>query len=135
LDNARMWLRDYHFDGLRLDAVHAFYDRSAIHFLEELSCEVDALSAHLGRHLVLIAESDLNDPKLVTPREAGGYGIDAQWNDDFHHALHSVLTGETKGYYEDFGSLAQLAKALQQGFVYDGVPSPHRERRHGRPIV
>ncbi len=135
LDNALMWLRDYHFDGLRLDAVHAFYDSSAIHFLEDLSAEVDALSAHLGRYLVLIAESDLNDPRIVTPREAGGFGIDAQWSDDFHHALHTVLTGENKGYYEDFGSLAQLAKALRQAFVYDGIHSPHRKRKHGRPII
>lgn len=135
LDNALMWLRDYHFDGLRLDAVHAFYDRSAIHFLEDLSAEVDALSAHLGRYLVLIAESDLNDPRIVTPREAGGFGIDAQWSDDFHHALHTVLTGENKGYYQDFGSLAQLAKALQQAFIYDGIHSPHRKRMQGRPII
>ncbi|HLH04734.1 MAG TPA: malto-oligosyltrehalose trehalohydrolase [Bryobacteraceae bacterium] len=135
IDNACMWLRDYHFDGLRLDAIHAFYDRSAVHFLEELSAEVDKLSAHLGRHYVLIAESDLNDPKIVTPREAGGYGIDAQWSDDFHHALHSVLTGETNGYYEDFGTLAQLAKALRNAYVYDGVYSQHRKRVHGRPVI
>ena len=82
-----MWLRDYHFDGLRIDAVHAIFDTSAIHFLEQLAREVEELEAHLGRHLVLIAESDLNDPRLVTPREAGGFGIDAQWSDDFHHAL------------------------------------------------
>lgn len=135
LDNALMWLRDYHFDGLRLDAIHAFHDRSAIHFLEDLSCDVEVLGAHLGRHFVLIAESDLNDPQVVTPREAGGYGIDAQWSDDFHHALHSVLTDETKGYYEDFGRLAHLAKALTEAFVYDGILSPHRGRVHGRPIV
>ncbi|HTU44152.1 MAG TPA: malto-oligosyltrehalose trehalohydrolase [Bryobacteraceae bacterium] len=131
-ENARMWLRDYHFDGLRLDAVHALVDRSAIHFLEYLSSEVDALAAQLGRNLVLIAESDLNDPRIVTSREANGYGIDAQWSDDFHHALHAVLTGERNGYYQDFGSLAQLAKALQQGYVYDGRYSRHRERIHGR---
>lgn len=134
-DNAAMWLRDYHFDGLRLDAVHAFVDRSAIHFLEYLSCEVDALASQLGRQFVLIAESDLNDPRIVTSREANGYGIDAQWSDDFHHALHTVLTGEKSGYYEDFGSLAQFAKALQQAFVYDGIYSPHRDRLHGRPPV
>ncbi len=135
IDNALMWLRDYHFDGLRLDAVHAYYDRSAIHFLEELSAEVDSLSSHLGRCLVLIAESDLNDPRIVTPREAGGFGIDAQWSDDFHHALHTALTGEARGYYEDFGSLAQLAKALRQAFVFDGIRSAHRSRVHGRPII
>lgn len=135
IDNALMWLRDYHFDGLRLDAIHAYVDHSAVHLLEELSEEVDALSAHLGRHFVLIAESDLNDPRIVTPREAGGYGIDAQWSDDFHHALHTVITGETKGYYEDFGTIAQLAKALGNGFVYAGEFSPNRNRRHGRPII
>lgn len=135
LDNALMWLRDYHFDGLRLDAIHAYFDRSAVHLLEDLSSEVDALAAHLGRHFVLIAESDLNDPRIVTPREAGGYGIDAQWSDDFHHALHAVLTGETNGYYEDFGTLSNLAKALEQAFVYGGDFSTHRNRTHGRPII
>jgi maltooligosyltrehalose trehalohydrolase len=134
IDNALMWLRDYHFDGLRLDAIHAFYDRSAIHFLEDLSLAVDSLSAHLERHFVLIAESDLNDPRVVTPREAGGFGIDAQWNDDFHHALHTVLTGENKGYYHDFGSLTQLAKALQHVFIYNGIYSAYRRRIHGKPV-
>src|SRR5947209_1269548 len=129
-----MWLRDYHFDGLRLDAVHAFVDNSAIHFLEQLSSEVDALSAHIGKHLFLIAESDLNNPRYILSREAGGYGMDAQWDDDFHHALHSVLTGEQKGYYEDYGSIADVAKALQNAFVFDGTYSDHRKRRHGRPI-
>jgi maltooligosyltrehalose trehalohydrolase len=131
-DNALMWLRDYHFDGLRLDAVHAFIDHSAIHFLEQLSTEVDALASQYGRHLVLIAESDLNDPRIVTSRDANGYGIDAQWSDDFHHALHSVLTGEHNGYYEDFGSLAQLGKAMRQAYVFDACYSPHRDRIHGR---
>lgn len=135
IDNALMWMRDYHFDGLRLDAVHAFMDRSALHFLEQLSCEVDALAAQQGRHLVLIAESDLNDPRVVRSREAHGYGINAHWNDEFHHALHSVLTGETNGYYEDFGQLAHLAKALKHAYVYDGNYSSHRERVHGRPIT
>jgi maltooligosyltrehalose trehalohydrolase len=133
LDNAAMWLRDYHFDGLRLDAVHAFHDRSAVPFLEQLSSEIDALASHLGRSLVLIAESDLNDPRVITCRAAGGMGIDAQWSDDFHHALHSVLTGETNGYYEDFGSMEHLATALRQAFVYDGLYSEHRQRHHGRP--
>ncbi len=134
LDNALMWLRDYHFDGLRIDAIHAFFDRSATHFLEDLSSAVASLAAHLGRYLVLIAESDLNNPRVVIPQEAGGFGIDAQWNDDFHHALHTVLTGENKGYYQDFGSLAQLAKAFQRVFVYDGIYSPYRERIHGKPV-
>jgi maltooligosyltrehalose trehalohydrolase len=135
IDNALMWLRDYHFDGLRLDAVHAIVDASAIHFLEELAVEVEALAAHLGRRLALIPESDLNDPRLIRPPEIGGYGLDAQWSDDFHHALHTVLTGEQDGYYLDFGSLADLATALTQAFVYDGRYSRFRERRHGRPTA
>ena len=133
-DNALMWLRDYHFDGLRLDAVHQIFDASAVHFLEQLAEEVAELGAESGRHLVVIAESDLNDPRLVRPREAGGYGLDAQWSDDFHHALHTVLTGEQAGYYADFGSLADLAKSLQMVFVYDGRYSACRARIHGRPI-
>ena len=133
-DNAIMWLSDYHIDGLRLDAVHAFVDRSAIHFLEQLAAEVETLEAQLGRRLVLIAESDLNDPRIVTPREAGGFGIGAQWSDDFHHALFAALNpNERSGYYADFGSLAQLAKALEQTFVYDGIYSGYRRRIHGRP--
>jgi maltooligosyltrehalose trehalohydrolase len=141
IQNALMWLRDYHFDGLRVDAVHAFIDRSAKHFLEQLEEEVRALANHTGRDYVVIAESDLNDPRLVTAREAGGYGLDAQWSDDFHHALWSVLTGETKGYYQDFGEvagvgpMAHLAKAIQEVFVYQGRYSPHRGRNHGRPVV
>jgi len=133
-DSALMWLRNFHIDGLRIDAVHAFVDRSAIHFLEQLATEVETLQATLARRLVLIAESDLNDPRFVTPREAGGIGMDAQWSDDFHHALFTVLCpDERQGYYTDFGSLAQLAKALEQTFVYDDIYSNHRERNHGRP--
>ena len=132
-DNALMWLRDYHFDGLRLDAVHALIDTSAVHLLEQLACEVTELEAQSGRHLVLIAESDLNDPRVVRSQEIGGYGIHAQWSDDFHHALHAVLTGERDGYYADFGSLADLAATLQRVFVYDGRHSAFRRRRHGRP--
>lgn len=133
VDNALMWLRDYHMDGLRIDAVHAIVDTSAIHLLEQLSLEVEDLQAQLGRHLVLIAESDLNDPRVVRPRETGGYGIDAQWNEDFHHALHAALTGEAEGYYRDFGTLGCLAKVLTRGLVYDGGYAVHRRRRHGRP--
>ena len=132
-DNALMWLRDYHFDGLRLDAVHAIIDTSAMHFLEQLAVEVADLEAQIGRHLQLIAESDLNDPRIVRPQELGGYGIDAQWSDDFRHALHCVLTGERNGYHADFGSIADLAKALQRVFVYDGGYSAFRKRRHGKP--
>lgn len=134
-DNARMWLRDYHFDGLRIDAVHAIFDMSAVHFLEQLAGEVKELEAHLGRQLALIVESDLNDPRLVTPREAGGYGTDAQWSDDFHHALHVVLTGERCGYYADFHGIGDLAKALRQAYVYDGRYSRFRGRLHGRAPV
>jgi len=134
-DNARMWLRDYHFDGLRLDAVQAMLDTSAEPFLEQLATEVKQLAAQLGRRLVLIPESDLNDPRLLRSRACGGLGLDAQWNDDFHHALHAVLTGEREGYYADFGSLADLAKALRQAYVYDGRYSTHRQRTHGRPPV
>jgi maltooligosyltrehalose trehalohydrolase len=135
-DNALMWMRDYHIDGLRLDAVHEFVDRSAVHFMEQLSEEVKNLSAKLGRRLMLIAESDLNDPRVVTPREAGGYGMDAQWSDDFHHALFTVLHGGEgeKGYYVDFGSVAKLAKALTRTFVQDGTYSRYRGRSHGRPV-
>ena len=132
VDNAVMWLRDYHIDGLRLDAVHAIIDDSAVHVLEELAGEVDALAGRLGRHLFLIAESDLNDPRFVRPRDAGGFGLDAAWADEWHHALHAVLTGERSGYYEDFGPLGLLAKALRQAWVYDGTWSPHRRRHHGR---
>jgi maltooligosyltrehalose trehalohydrolase len=135
-DNAEMWLRDFHVDGLRLDAVHAFIDLSAVNFMEQLSAEVERLGTTLGRKLVLIAESDLNDPKLVRPREAGGYGIDAQWSDDFHHSLFTLLydCDPGLGYYGDFGSIEDLAKALKQVFVYDGEYSKFRRRSHGRPV-
>jgi len=131
-DNALMWLRDYHFDGLRLDAVHAVFDMSAQPFLEQLGDEVKQLSQQTGRPLVVIPESDLNDPRLIWPRDRGGFALDAQWSDDFHHALHAVITGERNGYYEDFGTLADLAKALRNAYVYDGRYSIHRMRRHGR---
>ena len=136
IDNALMWMRDYHIDGLRLDAVHEFMDRSAIHFMEQLSAEVDVLSSTLSRRLVLIAESDLNNPQVVTPREAGGFGLDAQWSDDFHHALFTVLHIDEsgKGYYDDFGDFQSLAKSLTEIFVYDGEYSTYRTRSHGRPI-
>jgi maltooligosyltrehalose trehalohydrolase len=132
IDNALAWLRDYHADGLRLDAVHAIADNSATHICEELAAEVAALAAHARRPLFVVAESDLNDPRLVRGREAGGYGLDAAWADEWHHALHATLTGEKGGYYEDFGPLSLLAKALRQAWVYDGIYSPHRQRVHGR---
>jgi maltooligosyltrehalose trehalohydrolase len=135
-DNALMWMRDFHMDGLRLDAVHALIDRSAIHFLEQLALETTALEAASGRQLVLIAESDSNDPRLVSAREAGGLGLDAQWSDDFHHALFAVLAHEPqKGYYTDFGSIKQFAKAVQDTFVYDGVYSKYRKRVHGKSAI
>ncbi len=134
LDNVRMWLEDYHVDGLRLDAVHALADSSAVHLLEEMAIEVAAMSAHQRRPLTLIAESDLNDARLVTPREAGGYGLDAQWSDDFHHAVHVALTGETDGYYADFEPLTALAKVCERGFFHDGTYSSFRHRDHGREI-
>ncbi|WP_204260022.1 malto-oligosyltrehalose trehalohydrolase [Microbacterium sp. B35-30] len=134
VENAQMWLRDYHVDGLRLDAVHALKDSGPVHILQELAESVDALSTHLGRPLTLIAESDLNDARLISAREAGGYGLTAQWNDDYHHALHVALTGETTGYYADFASLASLAKASTRGFFHDGTWSSFRGRAHGHPI-
>ncbi|NYG54380.1 malto-oligosyltrehalose trehalohydrolase [Nocardioides perillae] len=134
LDDVRMYLEDLHVDGLRLDAVHALQDSSITHLLEEMGVEVAALSARLRRPLTLIAESDLNDARMVTPREAGGRGLDAQWSDDFHHAVHVALTGETTGYYADFEPLAALAKVCERGFFHDGTWSSFRGRRHGRPV-
>ena len=134
IDNALMWLREFHVDGLRLDAVHALYDERAVTLLEELSTEVSASSAGLGRPLWLIAESDRNDPNTVTPREAGGLGLHAQWADDVHHALHVALTGENHGYYEDFARPGALAKVLQSVFLHDGTYSTFRRRTHGRPV-
>jgi maltooligosyltrehalose trehalohydrolase len=134
IDNAKMWLRDYHFDGLRLDAVHAYLDRSAVHFMEQVTAEVGELERETGRSYVLIAESDLNDPRVVMEHERGGYGMDAQWSDDFHHALVALLTGERGGYYADFGRMADVAKALRKAFVYDGKYSGYRDRVHGRPV-
>ncbi|HEY4339693.1 MAG TPA: malto-oligosyltrehalose trehalohydrolase [Steroidobacteraceae bacterium] len=133
LDNARMWLEVYGFDGLRLDAVGAIYSFEAVHLLEELASAVHAFAAASNRKIVLIAESDLNDPRLVYPPERGGYGLDAHWADDFHHALHSAMTGETVGYYMDFNGIEDVARVLRDGYVYQGQYSIHRKRRHGRP--
>ncbi|MFF0199938.1 malto-oligosyltrehalose trehalohydrolase [Streptomyces sp. NPDC005017] len=136
LGGALAWLRDYRVDGLRLDAVHALADTRAYPFLEELSAGVDALAAELGRPLFLIAESDLNDPRTITTREEGGLGLHGQWSDDFHHALHTALTGESQGYYADFARdpFAALAKTLTGGFFHDGTYSSFRGRTHGRPL-
>jgi len=129
--NALFWTREYHIDALRLDAVHSIFDFSARHILEELHEAVAAQAAALGRQVYVIAESDLNDSRLIRPRSRGGYGLAAQWNDDFHHALHTLLTGERQGYYQDFGTFAQLLTAFEEGFVYAGEFSRYRQRRHG----
>ncbi|WP_326792877.1 malto-oligosyltrehalose trehalohydrolase [Streptomyces sp. NBC_00841] len=136
LGSALGWLRDYRLDGLRLDAVHALADNRALTFLEELSAAVDALAAELGRPLPLIAESDRCDPRTTTPRAAGGIGLHAQWNDDFHHALHTALTGESQGYYADFAAapLTALAKTVTSAFFHNGTYSSFRGRTHGRPV-
>lgn len=134
LDNARMWFEEYHLDGLRLDAIHAIVDGSALPFLEELAAETEVMAARLGKELVLVAESDLNDPRVVRSRDAGGLGLSAQWSDDFHHALHVALTRERDGYYADYQGLADVARALERGWVYEGQRSAQRGRRHGRPF-
>jgi maltooligosyltrehalose trehalohydrolase len=136
LGSALMWLDEYRMDGLRLDAVHTLADTRALTFLEELSAAVDRLAADVGRPLFLIAESDLNDPRTTAPRRSGGLGLHAQWNDDFHHALHTALTGESQGYYADFAAapLASLAKCLDRVFRHDGTWSSFRGRTHGRPV-
>ena len=134
IDCALRWMRDFHADGLRLDAVHALFDTTAIHILEELAAETDALAEQLGRPLSLIAESDLNDPRMITARADHGYGMTAQWDDDIHHAIHTAVSGERQGYYADFGSLASLAKTLRHGFFHAATYSSFRRRRHGRPL-
>lgn len=131
IENALQWLRDYHIDALRIDAIHGITDMSAKPFLAELAGRVGEFSVSRGRKYYLIAESDLNDARTIRPREAGGYGIDAQWNDDFHHCIHTLLTGERQGYYADFGKTADLIKALREGFVYSGQYSEYRKRNHG----
>jgi maltooligosyltrehalose trehalohydrolase len=131
LENARHWFTRYHIDALRLDAIHAIYDRSAHPFLLELSEAAEQWSKELDRPLYLIAESDLNDVRVIQAPEQGGFGIRAQWSDDFHHALHAFLTGERSGYYRDFGEFADIVKAFREGFVYDWRYSEYRKRRHG----
>ncbi|HMN99470.1 MAG TPA: malto-oligosyltrehalose trehalohydrolase [Miltoncostaeaceae bacterium] len=130
IQNAEMWVRELHVDGLRVDAVHAIFDAGARHVLAELC---DRVRAAAGVPPILIAESDLNDPRTVTPAGRGGWGFDAQWSDDFHHALHALTTGEGDGYYADFGGVGHLAGATARPFVYDGRYSAHRGRRHGAP--
>lgn len=135
IDNALHWLREYHLDGLRLDAVHAICDFSATNILEEIATETRKLQELLGRRLVIIAESDLNDPRLLRPRERGGFELDAAWSDDFHHAVHAALTGEQSGYYQDFNGTAAIARAVQERYVYGGTYSAFRRRRHGARAI
>ncbi len=131
IQNAIYWFREYHIDSLRLDALHAIYDASAKHVIQELTERVEKFSRDHSRKFYLIGESDLNDAKLIRPRAQKGYGLDAQWNDDFHHSLHTLLTKEQTGYYQDFGRIGDLAKAFKEGFVYSGAYSKYRKRRHG----
>jgi maltooligosyltrehalose trehalohydrolase len=130
-DNALYWVTEYHIDGLRIDAVHGIFDFSARHILFDIREAVHRQARRLNRPIAMIAESDLNDVRVIDPPKNGGYGFNAQWNDDFHHCLHTLLTGERNGYYQDFGDFNQLAKALRKGFVYSGQYSPYRKRRHG----
>ncbi len=134
IDCALRWMRDFHADGLRLDAVHTLVDTTAVHILEELANATRWLSGQLGRPLSLIAETDRNDPRLITRPSHGGYGITAQWNDDIHHAIHTAVSGERQGYYADFGSLATLAYTLRNGYFHAGTYSSFRRRRHGRAL-
>ncbi|MCL5067796.1 MAG: malto-oligosyltrehalose trehalohydrolase, partial [Thaumarchaeota archaeon] len=131
ISNSLCWIAEYHVDGLRLDAIHGIFDISPKHILLEISEQTHALAKSLGREFHLISESDLDDPKVIRPKEEGGYESDAQWSDDFHHSIHAYLTGERAGYYRDFGSLNDISKALTEGFVFDGRYSSFRDRRHG----
>ncbi|AWR97488.1 malto-oligosyltrehalose trehalohydrolase [Acidianus sulfidivorans JP7] len=130
VQNAVYWIREYHADGLRLDAVHSIFDNSPRHIIEEI---VDAVKKENKKALV-IAESDLNDPKIILPKNLCGYGVDAQWSDDFHHSLHALLTKEKESYYEDFGDINQLVKAINDVFVYDGIYSRFRKKHHGKAL-
>jgi maltooligosyltrehalose trehalohydrolase len=135
IENALYWLESFHIDALRLDAIHGIFDHNARPFLSMLSTAIEEFAQRSHRHVYLIAESDLNDPAFVKEKEAGGYGLHAQWNDDFHHSLHALQTGEKTGYYRDFGSMSDLKTALQRGYVYSGQYSAFRERRHGAPAT
>jgi maltooligosyltrehalose trehalohydrolase len=131
IENALYWFKYYHIDALRLDAIHGIYDNSAKHFLLELAEKVEEFSNQEGRKFYLIAESDLNNSRIIRSKQMGGYGIDASWCDDFHHSIHTILTGEKYGYYIDFGKIKHLAKSLREGFVYSGQYSKFRKRNHG----
>jgi maltooligosyltrehalose trehalohydrolase len=131
IENALQWVTEFHIDALRLDAIHAIVDPSAVPFLEDLGAAVHQEAARLGRNVYVIPESDRNDSRFVAPRASGGVGLDGQWSDDFHHAMHTLLTGERAGYYQDFGRMADLATAYREGFVYSGKYSAYRRQRHG----
>lgn len=133
LDNVRLWIEDYHVDGLRLDAVHALYDRSPYHILQAIKDTADTTASRVGRQVHVVAESDLNDVRLLLPPERGGYGLDAQWSDDFHHVIHTCLTGESQGYYADYGRRDDVPRLFEETFIYNGCYSLHRGRRHGAP--
>ncbi len=133
IDNALMWVRDFHVDALRLDAIQAIYDLGAMHVLQELQDEVQREAARQGRRVLVIGETDQNDPRLVTPVERGGYGLDGLWSDDFHHAVHAWLTGQRDGYFQPFGGAEQIVEAYNRVFVRDGRWDPYRRRRHGGP--
>lgn len=135
ISNALYWITEYHIDALRLDAVHGIYDFGALHILRELAFSVQRQGSALGRKVNVIAESDLNDARLIAPPDSGGYGLDAQWNDDFHHALRSFLTGDMAGYYADYGRFSDLVKSFKEGFVLSGEHSSFRKRRHGNSSV
>lgn len=134
LDNARMWFEDFHADGLRLDAVHAIFDLGAKHILRSLREVADDVAAATGREIILIGESDLNDPRMILPHEKGGHGLHAQWADDFHHSVHALLTGERRGYYCDYGEPSMVAHTLARPFLFEWTRSHHRDRKHGAPI-
>ncbi|HSL71124.1 MAG TPA: hypothetical protein VK864_12840, partial [Longimicrobiales bacterium] len=133
LENARQWITEFHVDALRLDAVHAIFDLSAYPFLAELTDTVRAEAERSGRRALVMAESNLNNPRMIRPKKVGGYGFDAQWLDDFHHAIHGLLTGETRGYYADYGDLEQLAKCYREAFIFTGEYSAYRRCRYGAP--
>lgn len=134
IDNACMWVRDFHIDGLRLDAVHAIYDLEAQHILAEIQANVQQIATSQNRHVQVIAESNQNDTRLTDPPEQHAFGLDGVWSDDFHHAVHTIVTGEIEGYYRDFGKKGHLVKAFRDVFVYDGVYSVHRQRKHGSKV-
>jgi len=135
IENALMWINEFHLDGLRLDAIHAIEDRSAIPFLEKLAEVIHRQAERLGRRIYVLAESDLNDDRVIRPRTLGGFGMDAQWSDDFHHSLMTMVTGEQKSYYKDFGMVKHIARSFRTGYAYTGQYSSFRERSHGRTPV